>query len=478
MSGPEATPAASVIIPTHNRSALLAQVLDALRRGREPIGGCEIVVVADGCVDGTADLVRNLARDLPIVLVELEGLGPAVARNAGARVATAPLLVFLDDDVEPGEDFLVAHIEAHRAQPGVVVLGPYPPLPHASSSYFRLNVRQWWTQQFIEVAKAGRRFRYTDVLTGNLSMAAGLWHEIGALDPAFRKAREDYELGLRVLAAEIPVVFEPAALAWHREHETMTLDATLRRVREEAWSDILLVRKHPQIAQEIAAVRWRQCSSLASALRDHLLFVAGRPGDRLAQAAPAMLRLLDRLRMRQTYMMLFRMTRAYWYIAGLRKHFPSFAAWRAFAAGFPAPDPEPFVTLDLREGLAAAETWLDRVRPEGVRLRHGRHPVGTLPTDPGAERVRGAHLRPWLAGEAAPAYLRALAREGAIGGTGTPSRRLLHGLAATARHYGARTSSDAMLEQFEQWGRAGHAGGDPPQLPVEGDGTSSQATGA
>ncbi|MBF8302594.1 MAG: glycosyl transferase family 2, partial [Candidatus Dadabacteria bacterium] len=52
-------PTISIIIPTHNRSASLLRTLDALRVQTYPLQQVEVLVVADGCSDGTVEGLRH-----------------------------------------------------------------------------------------------------------------------------------------------------------------------------------------------------------------------------------------------------------------------------------------------------------------------------------------------------------------------------------------------------------------------------------
>jgi glycosyltransferase involved in cell wall biosynthesis len=85
-------PTISIIVPAHNEEDYIGATLDALNRQDYP--ACEIVVVANGCTDRTAELAQEKCHRL--VTLSEKGLGPA--RNFGGRVATGDLLIFLDAD--------------------------------------------------------------------------------------------------------------------------------------------------------------------------------------------------------------------------------------------------------------------------------------------------------------------------------------------------------------------------------------------
>ncbi len=105
-------PRVSVIIPTHNRAALLPVAVESARRaGGEP----EIVVVDDASTDATPQVCRSLAG---IRLVRLEkNVGLAAARNAGIRASTGEFIALLDDDDQRLPDSLPPQLEALRAEP-------------------------------------------------------------------------------------------------------------------------------------------------------------------------------------------------------------------------------------------------------------------------------------------------------------------------------------------------------------------------
>ena len=103
-------PDISVVIPTFNRSGLLARLLDAIPD--DDAAGCttEVIVVDDGSTDDTEATVRACAR--PVTYLRQAGLGPAAARNTGWRASSAPIVAFLDDDCVPRPGWLADYLVA------------------------------------------------------------------------------------------------------------------------------------------------------------------------------------------------------------------------------------------------------------------------------------------------------------------------------------------------------------------------------
>ncbi len=102
----------SLIIPTRNRRAILAETLRRLRGLTSPRH--EIIVVDNGSTDDTADLQSAFAEVHWIFLNENHA---AAARNVAAAAAKAPLLFMLDDDSWPEPGTLDAALELFRRRP-------------------------------------------------------------------------------------------------------------------------------------------------------------------------------------------------------------------------------------------------------------------------------------------------------------------------------------------------------------------------
>lgn len=94
----------SVLIPAHNEADWLPACLDALCAADPVAGPVEVIVVANGCTDHTAELARKKApafeaRGWALRVLELAQGSKLGALNAGEAAARGAVLVYLDADV-------------------------------------------------------------------------------------------------------------------------------------------------------------------------------------------------------------------------------------------------------------------------------------------------------------------------------------------------------------------------------------------
>lgn len=110
----------SVVIRTRDEAPRLRLTLASLERQ-----AChEVAVADDGSADDTPAVLEAAARALPLrVIRHTAPLGRAAASNAGARIATGDLLLFLDGDTLAGPDMVSAHVALHRGKPDIIGRG-------------------------------------------------------------------------------------------------------------------------------------------------------------------------------------------------------------------------------------------------------------------------------------------------------------------------------------------------------------------
>ena len=180
------TPAVSVILCTHDRSAFLGGAIEALL-GQEPGSPpYEVVVVDNASTDGTRDLLREAVRRRPDVVrvVREERLGLAHARNAGIAAARAPLLAFTDDDVRVDPRWIQTIVSTFAAHPEAGWIGgPVRPLePIALGDWTPLGLQDHGRGAF--AVGAGRPLC---LIGANLAVRAAIVAAHGGFDPAFQR---------------------------------------------------------------------------------------------------------------------------------------------------------------------------------------------------------------------------------------------------------------------------------------------------
>jgi glycosyltransferase involved in cell wall biosynthesis len=108
--------AISVIIPTYNRARLLPRAIDSVLPQLED--GDELIVVDDGSTDDTSEVVAGYGDK--IVYIRTRNGGCGAARNCGVKMATRPLVAFLDSDDEWMPDHNLVLRSVMEARPELV----------------------------------------------------------------------------------------------------------------------------------------------------------------------------------------------------------------------------------------------------------------------------------------------------------------------------------------------------------------------
>lgn len=406
----------SIIIPTHNRCKSLQRVLRALLDDRDLAESGEVIVVADGCHDGTAAAMRDSPWPWPLrVLEQNPGRGAAAARNAGAAAARGRVLLFLDDDVEPSPGLVGKHLEAHAGDERRAAVGAYPPALEGPAPPVHVVKRDWWLGRFHEMGEAGHRFDYRDVLSGNLSMPAALFHELGGFDSGIGSAGgEDYEFGIRLFTAGAGLVFLPAAHALHHEHETTDLSRYMRRARQEGLADVRIAERHPQVRHTLPLYH-RHSRGRKQRVARAAAWERSPLGALFPLLLMPLLRVAGMVGARTRWLWLCGALHEYWYWRGVREAVTDRDSLeRLLTDSVRQTGTELELELDLAGGIAAAERAIDRVRPSGLRLRYGAFAVGRVPGNAAAEPLCGRHLRPLLSRDLGWPLLKAKAAHDAL----------------------------------------------------------------
>ena len=253
-----ATVVASVVIPTHNRSALVVATLKELARVRRDPALWEVVVVDDGSADDTEAVVQSWVESAPFSLryVKQSNAGPAAARNRGASVARGDVLIFLDDDIEVQPDFVDQHVKAVVTNPGCWITGRIMHPAELRKTPFGEYRNAVW-ERFHEQQLPGRLCDSPGGSAANLSLPAADFRQLGGFDESFTTpSSEDWDLTLRARQQGIRVLYHSGIRTLHSDWASVSLDQFCERQRIYSVADALLWRKYGA-ASPRRTVIWR-----------------------------------------------------------------------------------------------------------------------------------------------------------------------------------------------------------------------------
>jgi glycosyltransferase involved in cell wall biosynthesis len=123
---------ASIVIPAHNEARVIGRLLSGLLAGAE-VGELEVIVVCNGCTDGTAEIARGAGPDVRVI--ELDEPSKRVAQRVGNEAATVFPRLFVDADVELSTES-VRELARVLRDGGVLACGPRRVLPRHGVGWF------------------------------------------------------------------------------------------------------------------------------------------------------------------------------------------------------------------------------------------------------------------------------------------------------------------------------------------------------
>lgn len=225
-------PLLSVIIPTHKRARILGQCLAHLER-QTIASQLEVIVVSDGPDAETEALCKNSSFSIHnFQFFTIPKSQQGVARNRGVEKATAPITLFIGDDIFLAPDACEKHLVAHKAHSQSAVLGytAWDPAVGITPAMQWLDATGWQfgyrmlTPHAIVPREMQHRFTYTS----HISVPTDIAKKIPFRDDVSLYGWEDILWGQQLRDAAIPLYYESDAKALH--HHRITLEDSLKRM--------------------------------------------------------------------------------------------------------------------------------------------------------------------------------------------------------------------------------------------------------
>lgn len=242
----------SVIVPVYNGENLIVRCLDALGEQSVPSDTYEIIVVDDGSRDGTPGRVRAWAEENPAVrtrLVQQENAGPAAARNHGAQVAAARLLLFTDGDCAVAHNWVEVMCSTYESSLGDEPDGEVNAVIGSKGAY--LTDQTDVVPLFVQAEYEDRYDRMSGLAqidfidTYSAAYRRDVFLANGGFDSIFTTASvEDQELSFRLASKGYKLVFNPDARVYHL-HDSDLREYWRRKYFIGYWK-ALLTKWHPE----------------------------------------------------------------------------------------------------------------------------------------------------------------------------------------------------------------------------------------
>ena len=222
---PGAAVRATVAVCTRERPHDLVQALTAIRQ-LQPAAAEVLVIDNNPATPRTREVVaafpgvRYVREDTP---------GLDAARNRALRESSTPVVAFTDDDARPEAEWLGRLVRAFDDPRVWCASGLTLPLELETPA-------QEWFERYSPFGRGFRRQVFDGIrhdplavsrvgAGANMAVRTAVLHELGGFDEALdagtpTRSGGDHEMFARILAAGYRIVYDPAAVSWHRHRRT------------------------------------------------------------------------------------------------------------------------------------------------------------------------------------------------------------------------------------------------------------------
>jgi len=187
-------PKVSVIIPTFNRANLIPVAIKSVIN--QTYHAFELIIVDDGSIDNTKEVVSSLRKDERIRYIWQENQERAVARNTGITASRGEYISFLDSDDEYLPNKLTAQISVLEENPDIgIVFGGC--IESDETGEYSREIKPWIYHPSPEYSL--KEWLFSSPIYFSVSMVRRTCLERTALfDPQIKRA-EDIDLMFRLI---------------------------------------------------------------------------------------------------------------------------------------------------------------------------------------------------------------------------------------------------------------------------------------
>lgn len=257
---PEEIPFVTVMVPAHNEGIVIVKTVLSLLSFDYPHDRYEIIVINDNSSDNSAELLRGVQKDfgeerLKVINTDnvTGGKGKSNALNIGLKQAKGSVIAVYDADNTPERSALRLLVaELLQSDRLAAVIGKFRTRNKEATVLTRfINIE---TLSFQWMAQAGRQrlFKLCTIPGTNYVIRREILEKIGGWD--VKALAEDTEISFRVYQMGYRIKFQPRAVTW--EQEPQTLDVWFHQRTRWVKGNIYVVVKNAKLLFKKQVVRF------------------------------------------------------------------------------------------------------------------------------------------------------------------------------------------------------------------------------
>ncbi len=215
----------SIIIPTYNNLSYTKKCLKAIREKTKK-DLYEMIVVDNASTDGTQSFLKD-QKDITYILNK-QNNNFSGACNQGAHIAKNEVLLFLNNDTEVHDNWLIPIINVLKKEKmigavGAKLLFPNGTIQHAGVAIFDSKV----PEHIYRLSPANKKYvnkkrTFQAVSAACIAIPKKVFDLVGGFDEYYKNGYEDMDLCLKIGKAGYKIIYEPKSVVTH--HESISLD--------------------------------------------------------------------------------------------------------------------------------------------------------------------------------------------------------------------------------------------------------------
>jgi GT2 family glycosyltransferase len=236
----------SVVIPNYNGEKILetnlSSILEILSKYEQ--GKKELIVIDDSSHDASIEKIKQLFEQFPdktvktVLLENQKNLGFAPTVNKGVKKATGDILVLLNTDVVPNNDFLESLLP-HFSDTSVFAVGCLEKsIEDNKTNLYGRGLGEWRDGFLVHRAGDVKGKTTLWVSCGSGAFRKSIWDQLDGLNEVYTPFYwEDIDLSYRALKCGYTILFEQKSIVTHKHEE-----GAIKKTQKSSYIHSIVVR--------------------------------------------------------------------------------------------------------------------------------------------------------------------------------------------------------------------------------------------